>query len=248
VVVKVFVGVAVCPKADLGPIQDEFIEIAAVGTVNEMVMLISGVCALPTGRVMPYHYHSVTVIALCSPIADHCADVLPHAAMIRQCVFGRESPDTAGMAFVSVFDTTIIVHTGSGMLHGQGVGIIEIGPESTANEQIVIDDFGFFFQEIHIVEIMLIQHALDAVTALGEIAVIVFVIAHDHDHMRKPIAGSGKEILDALAASTFKHVVGVGTTNVSGHADVTAEDQDINRVRVLDIKIAKLEMEIAGHI
>ena len=247
-VVKVFVGVTVCPKADLGPVQDEFIEIAAVGTVDEMVMLISGVCALPTGRVMPYHYDTVAVIALCSTIADHCVDVLPHAAMVLQRVIGRESPDAAGMAFVSVLDASIVVHAGSGMLHGQRVTVIEIGPESTANEQIVSDGPGLFLQEVHIVKILLIQHALDAVIALGEVAVIVFVIAHDHDHVREPIAGSGKEIHDALAASTFKQVVSVGTANISGHADVTAEDQHIRIVGVFDMEISEFEMEITGHI
>ena len=77
---------------------------------------------------------------------------------------------------------------------------------------------------------------------------IVFVVAHDHDHMRESITAAPEEITDAEAATAFLDTVGVRTANVGSHQDVAAEYQHINIVAVFEVEISELKVEIRSDI
>ena len=54
---------------------------------------------------------------------------------------------------------------------------------------------------------------------------IVFVIAHDHDHVRESLTCPLEELLDHQALLTFlQGIAAVGSTNVTHYADVATQD------------------------
>jgi hypothetical protein len=59
----------------------------------------------------------------------------------------------------------------------------------------------------------------------SKVTMIVFVIAHNENHMWESLRASLKERMESVATIFFTHgVVGITLCNVRGHADVAAQD------------------------
>ena len=115
-------------------IQDETVHVAAVAPVGLIVRLIARMSALPAGTVMPHHDHAVRMFALGPAICDHFADVVPHHMMILQSMLGQEFASTT---CVTVGHSLEIMHDLSGMPQGQRILAVEVGPQGTADEQVI---------------------------------------------------------------------------------------------------------------
>ena len=133
-IVKIFVGVSVSPQADFRVIQDELIHVRTVTTIGLIVRLIARMSALPARAVMTHHDHAVRMFALGPAIRDHFTDVVPHHMMILQGMLGQEFASTTCS---TVCHSLEIMHDLSGMPQGQRILAVEVGPQGTADEQVI---------------------------------------------------------------------------------------------------------------
>jgi hypothetical protein len=60
--------------------------------------------------------------------------------------------------------------------------------------------------------------------------------------MRELKRATFKEICIAIATSTFHEVVRIWLANVSGHADVATQEQNISTICVLNVQVTKFKM------
>ena len=187
------------PQPDLRTIQDELVKTATVATVHNGIVLVARMCAGTAGSMVPHDNHAVTAITLLSAIVNDMSDVVFHLVVIITGILGNEFPDTSSMTFGRVFHSTEIVHHARYGMQGQGIAVVEVRPQGTANEGIVINDLGLLFQEIHIVASCRLQHVTDDVTALAKVSMIVLVIAHDHHSVRESITAPLEEVTHATA-------------------------------------------------
>jgi len=73
--------------------------------------------------------------------------------------------------------------------------------------------------------------------------VIVFMIAHDEDHVWEPCTTALKELMVSSATIIWTHdVVGITLCNIVGHTDVAAQDQDFRVVLVVKVQVTKFKM------
>ena len=192
-------GVSVRPQPDLRTVQDELVKTATVATIHDGIVLVARMCAGTAGSMMPHVNHAITAVTLLSAIVNDMSDVVFHLVVIITGILGQESPVATGMTFGRVFHSTEIIHHARYGMQGQGIAVIEVRPQGTANEGIVIDDPGLLFQEIHIVASCQLQHVTDDVMGLAEVSVIVLVIAHDHHSVRESITTPLEEVTHATA-------------------------------------------------
>jgi len=106
------------------------------------------------------------------------------------------------------------------MLHGLQICTIEVCPQGATNEQPTVDLLSLFFQDVHIVEMVVGQHIFELGIGLDKVTVIVFMIAHDKNHMWELRTTPLEEICNAIATSTFHKAMRVWAANVMRHADV----------------------------
>ena len=74
---------------------------------------------------------------------------------------------------------------------------------------------------------------------------IVFVIAHNENHMWKSLTASLKERMETIATILFAHgVVGITLCHVRGHTDITAQDQHVSIAVVVKVQITKFQVYV----
>jgi hypothetical protein len=74
---------------------------------------------------------------------------------------------------------------------------------------------------------------------------IVFVIAHNENHMRKTATASFKEVMESVATILFAHgVVGITLCHVRGHTDIAAQDQHVSTAVVIKVQITKFQVYV----
>jgi hypothetical protein len=65
---------------------------------------------------------------------------------------------------------------------------------------------------------------------------IVFVIAHNENHVRESLRASLKEVMESVATVLLAHDVGsVTLCHVCGHTDVAAQDQHVSTAVVVKV-------------
>jgi hypothetical protein len=76
---------------------------------------------------------------------------------------------------------------------------------------------------------------------LLKVTIVVFVIAHNENHMWETITASLEERMESIATIVFAHgIVRVTLCHVRGHTYVTTQDQHISRVCVVKVQVTKL--------
>jgi L-lactate permease len=71
---------------------------------------------------------------------------------------------------------------------------------------------------------------------LLKVTIVVFVIAHNKNHMWETITASFKERMEAIATIVFAHgIVGITLCHVRGHTDVAAQDQHVGVVCIIKV-------------
>jgi hypothetical protein len=82
-------------------------------------------------------------------------------------------------------------------MQGSDISSVHVSPQCAANERDVIQHKRFFFQDVQVGQIA--QHITKVWYGfLAKSPLIVFVIAHNENHMWESITASFKEIMKAL--------------------------------------------------
>jgi hypothetical protein len=206
--------------------QDEISEFGAVGSVEMPVRLISGMRALSAGRMMSHHDDLCRVISGVTALMDGITHKLQHGSVIITGMLGQEPVEI----YTTVLDLMMIVYHFLGLQHGYGITAVVVGPQCATQEQPAIDLHTLFVQEMEVG--VLDRGPADQGSTLGEITVIMFVIAHDHDHMGEPFCAS-------LHKTTNSVTTIIGTIEISRHQDVARQNQYIHIIEVAEIQITK---------
>ena len=72
--------------------------------------------------------------------------------------------------------------------------------------------------------------------SFGKVAMIVFVIAHNENHMWKSLTASLEEVMESVATILFTHgIVGIALRHIVGNANVAAQDQHVSAAVVFKV-------------
>jgi hypothetical protein len=137
----------------------------------------------------------------------------------------------------TVPDMVMVTHAFLDPDHGHGVTTIVVSPQGAAQEQISSNLETGALHDMDIGDIHAVKRGLDQSLSRLEVAVIVFVIAHDHDDLGIFLADMAQEVLHTITTLIWP-------IEIPGHQDIARQDQDIYRVSIWDPEIRKLEMEI----
>jgi hypothetical protein len=191
--------------------------------------------------VVTYHDHTIRSLTLLTAIVYDMLDILFHLTVIFQGVLRNKLVEV----YLAILCDLKITHGELGMASGHWVTTVEVGPQGTTDEQIILILPGALFQKVDVVKSSLVKPSLQDVLRASEVAVIVLVVAHDHDHVREPFAHALEKLFYDQALSTFyQRIATFGAPNVSSHTYVSTQDQDIHIVVVIEAEITKLEMEV----
>jgi hypothetical protein len=76
---------------------------------------------------------------------------------------------------------------------------------------------------------------------LGKVMVVVFMIAHDIDHMSKLFTAALHKVVIPIATVFCSHdVVGIMLCDISCHKDIATQDQHISVAAVVKLQVTKL--------
>ena len=74
---------------------------------------------------------------------------------------------------------------------------------------------------------------------------IVFVIAHNVDHMWKTIMTALEEIVIAVATIIWSHdAIRITLCDIAGHTDVATQNQDFGTLIIVKVQVSKFQMYI----
>jgi hypothetical protein len=77
----------------------------------------------------------------------------------------------------------------------------------------------------------------------GKVMVIVFVIAHDIDHMSKLLTAALHKVVIPIATVFCSHdVVGIMLCDIPSHKDITTENQHISVAAVVKLQVTKFKV------
>jgi hypothetical protein len=77
----------------------------------------------------------------------------------------------------------------------------------------------------------------------SKVMVIVFVIAHDIDHMSKLFTASLHKVMIPIATVFCSHdVVGIMLCDISSHKDIATQDQHISAAAVVKLQVTKFKV------
>ena len=89
------------------------------------------------------------------------------------------------------------------------------------------------------------QHVFEVWHSFYKVTVIVFVIAHNENHMWESLTASFKERMELVATIVFAHgVVGITLCHVRTHTDVSAQDQHVSAAVVVKVQVTKFQVYV----
>ena len=74
---------------------------------------------------------------------------------------------------------------------------------------------------------------------------IVFMIAHNVDHVRESVMAALKEVMESIATIFWTHhAVWITLCDIMSNTDIAAQDQYLGSLIIFKIKVSKFKMHV----